>query len=267
MFCKTCNKDLASEDEYIVFCDKYCQRAYFEITERKISMRHPFVSLIDNKTMCSTCNYNVMDHTAMAKCKVCGATTLCDLVEGDLLCANCEKDCFVPRIEVLRTADAVITEARKIDNSITYNGEFYNARVTAIAEIARAINLDDSIPPEEKSYKLQNVLAEKYQHLKDVVFNLDKQKHDAVVEQIVITKTLRDMGNDLRKEIQEKIKSLDQNYTPIRNTSVIARVPKSKLSPFESIVQQLALGAGISLEAARQKLIDGGLSHVPKKDG
>lgn len=227
-------------------------------------MKHNFVGSSIDKSKCNTCTRSAMDHTNCAKCESCENTGNCDLIEGLLLCASCEIEHMRSYREKLATADEIIAEARKLDKTIIYNGDFFNARVMAHKEILGALNADETLSDQTRTVKFQQYLLEKYQHSKKAVFELDKQKHDEIIDQLAISETLRGLGEKITKEVSERIKELDANYTPIKNNSVIAKLPKKNLSPFERIVQQLAVSSGMTLEQARQKLIDGGMSMAKK---
>jgi hypothetical protein len=178
------------------------------------------------------------------------------------MCRACETAHLISLRDSLNSAQK-IQDAARIDSAVQNvrnNGDFFNDKIIAltksIADIKVGIYADESVA--DKSLAFQRILAERYEHLKDVVFNLDIAKQDAVSEQLVITKTLRDLDKDFRSEIQSRIKELDSTYTPIRKP-VKVNIPKSKLSPFERIVQGLAQSSGMSLEQAREVLIKGGV--------
>jgi hypothetical protein len=226
-----------------------------------------------NKTRCEFCNRSLIDHTRLAICETCKKTSDCEVnSSGQLLCAICyeitldalmistaPKQSINAPIEpvTITSAEDIIADAKVIDAGIRSNGDFYNAKVIAIADIKRAIDNDESIPDEMKMLRLQEVLAERYNHLKQVVFNLDNSKHDAVIEQLAISQTLRDFGNALRTEIREKIRQADEQYQPEKPKVVKPKVtkPKASKNPIDMIVDAyMSMKPGITREQALDEI-------------
>lgn len=265
MTCKTCGAQLG-DDKYIVFCNQFCQIAHYLIVERKKTMNHPFVASQLNPKECATCKYDALSHSPMARCEACTAMGTCNIVDNMLLCQSCESKQLLTKRDELVTADRIAGEVRKeLDREVLEvrnAGDFFNDRIIkktqTIVALKQSIDADDSIAPEDKSLEFQRKLAGRYEHLSEVIFELDAQKQDAVSEKYAITNTLRELGAEIRAEVQARIKELDAAYTPIRKP-VKVTMPKSKLSPFERIVQSLAQASGMTLEQARQQLLNKGI--------
>jgi hypothetical protein len=260
--CNCCTTETG--DKYYIFCSINCQKAWHNVIERHFPMTHSFVGSALDRSICATCKRDAMAHTNCAQCEACPKKGNCNLVEDVLMCASCEMEHLRAVKTEMQTADEIIEAAKKIDKSITYNGDFFNARVVAHAEIIDAIDKEE-ISEQSKVVKMNAYLLEQYKHFSDVIFQLDKQKHDAVLEQIAVAETTRQLGERIGKEVAEKIKQLDQNYTPIKSAQIKVKVANKNLSPFERIVQQLSISSGMTMEQARQALIDGGVTMTDKK--
>jgi hypothetical protein len=144
----------------------------------------------------------------------------------------------------------IINESRAIDSSITYNGDVFNAKTIAHIDLKKAIWADSSLSEDEKQFKFQSELAARYQHLKAVVFELDNKKHDAVVEQLAIGQTLRDLGNSIRAEISAKLKELDNQYQPTIKKPIKPSVKVEKKSPMDRLIEAYAQLHGCSITEA-----------------
>jgi hypothetical protein len=245
--CLTCKAPL--DDINYRFCGISCQFAYIEVKEKNV--KHTFTTSQLNPKECATCRRGIMDHLRTAKCESCDAIGECNVIDNILMCESCEREHLLATKEVIETkiadAQSVIAEAKKIDSTIRYNGDFFNAKTIAIAEIKETIWKDDSIPKEEKQFKFQSVIAARYENLKQVIFKLDEQKHDATVEQLAITKTLRDLGTELRDEIRAKIKEVDSTYVPVK---IKPKIKAAKKTPMDRMIEALALMKNISHDEA-----------------
>lgn len=204
----------------------------------------------------------MLSHMAnIAECEACGARSTCDIFGSPsnpssmLLCALCTQKEIDANSVVLQRSQMLIDESREIDSSIRYNGDFFNAKVIAISAIKAAIDADDLTYPDaqSKQYRFQDVIAERYKHLKDVIFDVDEQKHQAVAEQSAIRHSLREFGNELRASIRETIKTSDANYTP-QAIIKTPKITKPKASPMDRLVEAMAAMKGISKESAREMI-------------
>src|SRR3974377_91832 len=107
-------------------------------------MRHEFQPSKINSTNCAACARDFISHTAAATCEVCGKIGPCDLFGAlksphtKLQCQSCI-DAEIKSNDEIIAKSSVITHARDIDNSIRYNGDLFNAKVTAIIDLKKAI--------------------------------------------------------------------------------------------------------------------------------
>lgn len=223
-------------------------------------MKHSFIASKLDPTKCASCTRAFVEHTKYAHCEACKEQGDCeiDTASNMLLCWEC-KDRNV-RILIEKTtrdsdAQCVINDAMKIDKSMQFNGDFYNAKTVAIMEIKKAIDADDSVA--DKQFAFQAALAERYAHLKSVVFDLDNKKHEAITEQLAIGKTLRDFGNDLRAQFREQLRVNDANYVPVAPKVIKPKLVKK--SPMDTLIQTLATMKNISLAEAEALIVKGGI--------
>lgn len=237
-------------------------------------MKHPFNPSENNKIICSTCDRPYIDHTDAADCESCGKMGPCELNgQKKLLCASCynialdtliigadtRNKPYEPLPAKELTPQEIIEQSRQIDSSIRYNGDFYNAATIAIVELKKAIDNNSEIPAEEKNLVFQKELADRYYKLSQAVFELDSEKFKLVTEQLAIHNTLRDFGNDLRKEARERIRESDILYQPVAPKKIEKVVKREKKDPFETMVKAFAELHKITETEARIRLRDGKL--------
>lgn len=226
-------------------------------------MNHSFVvgNVIDKK-LCQKCSRSVQDHSILAECESCGAIGKCDLIDNILLC---EDSCFPKHFnaakevvsEVRDTVQSLEASAKEIDRNIRYNGDVFNAKTIANIKVRDAIFAQENVTEEDKNYQYQKFLAERVAHFREVVFKLDNEKYDAVLEMNVALGNLREFGSNLAKDIQAKLKESDKNYAPIVTKIKTTAVRANKKSPLEKLAEAMALMKGISVESAMAELREG----------
>jgi len=230
-------------------------------------MNHKWTPNENNTRVCFICARDFLAHTPAARCEVCQKISKCDIYDDVLKCFDCRNDEVVKnhrKLELVMSGNReVAKKIDRIDSSIRYSGDIFNAKTVAIEELRRAFRADESIPEHEKNFAFQRALAERFTHLKEIISNLENtehelmiQKQDLKVEQLAISKTLRDFGNNLRAEIREQIRQNDANYNPPYKV-VKPKVAKITKSPFDRMVEALAIANNCSLEAAKTLLEKG----------
>lgn len=226
-------------------------------------MNHSFIKSSE-KDRCAICKQGYIAHSPAATCEACSKIGEVDLVYGNmLLCKNCQvkekiawdasqkPEKVVERVDALNVA---IEKAREIDNSIRYNGDFFNAATISLAELKRAIDNDNSI--ENKHEAFQNEVIERIEKFKTRIFELDEEKFKVVAEQQAHIGALREFGNSLRAEIRERLKLSDANYTP-HNIIKAPKISKPKASPMDRLIEAYALMHGISKDEAKEAIDKG----------
>lgn len=116
------------------------------------------------------------------------------------------------RVLEYRQQVSVLEEARKVDNGIAVRTDLFNAATVAIVDLKAAIDNDESIT--NKPYALATELKNRFEHFKNVVFELNEKLVEAGNNQKAIQVYLNNLANQLRSEEREKLKIADINYKP-----------------------------------------------------
>lgn len=245
---------------------------------------HKF-QLAENNNLCIICDRKQIQHTVASTCDRCkrmrptawyAFDVAIDNKKGEYLCWDCKDSdiqILVDKVNLtanVTRASAVIADAKAIDMQITNNSNFYNNKTVAIIDLKKQIFNDNSLSDDEKEQKFMLALSDRYDHLKTVIFNIDNEIHalnetrkDPQIEQYVISKTLREYGDKLRKDIKEKIRSNDQTYAS-QVKKISPKVASNKKSPLERMAEALAMSNGIPLETAMQ-MLKGQIGNLPKQ--
>jgi len=216
-------------------------------------MNHSWLASKTNKLVCIHCNRDYISHMDIVACDACGLPRRCDLF-GDilnpktmLLCIDCTNKEIKANDEVIERTK-IWQDAAKIDDSITYNGDFFNAKTVAIIELKRSIDEDASIEPDKKKFKFMELLAARYAKFSKVAFLLEKKTDEIKLEKLAIAKSLRSFGDSLRKDIREQIAIADSNYAP----------PIVK-KPVRAVVKPLEKKSAIDMLIDKMMLMDSGI--------
>lgn len=206
-------------------------------------MNHEFIG--SNPDKCDDCAYPKDKHGPNAECESCSNKSTLDIFGlGNimaLLCRDCiehEKQILLNEINspegrkkmdefqspenqqarldsynsVVKPYEALIANARKIDESIHLSTDIFNAKTVAFVDLRDAINANPDIPNDEKRFELARLCKERISHLQNVIFDLDKKKIDAYSEQKAWHLQLNDLANKLRSEERERLKISDIHY-------------------------------------------------------
>lgn len=193
-------------------------------------MNHSFNPSLTDDKLCSVCKRDFTMHTNSATCESCDRERCnVELHDNIAMCHACQ--------ELHRESmKHVISDSRAIDSSLRYNGDFFNAATIPTIELKHAIDSDESLSADEKQWKFQATLAERYEHFKDVVFLKEEEVHQAKLQLLHISKTLREFGDNVRKEVRERIKQADEKYIPQVAKGIPKVKVKEKLSPMENMI-------------------------------
>lgn len=232
-------------------------------------MNHQFSSTPDNKSQCAICSRDFLSHTAAAKCERCGKNKECNVYNGILSCWECHDRYLHGIIEKASQSDEakkVIADARRIDTSIRFNGDVFNALTISHIELRKAYLDNEEIPENQREHAFQRHLIERYEWLKTHVFKLQdeqeqlrQQQSDAYTEQKAISKTLREIGNDLREDIRAKLKEHDHNYKPVavvKPKLVTVRGKNKDKTRTDVLVEQIMLFHGVDRKTALDKVLE-----------
>lgn len=219
-------------------------------------MNHTFVP-DRSKVKCAKCSYGFLAHTAAATCESCGKVGKCDILDKMLLC---EDDCYLRQKGAMEASvnsaenviETVMDLARRADLTIRYNGDAFNAKTLANADVKKEIWADESLTEEQKHYKFHNFLADRIGHFRKVMFDADSTKYDAQIEVNAALNMLRDFAGTMAKDIQQKLKESDKNYAPAITAVKIkaAGVRKNVKTAEERLIEAYAALNECSIESA-----------------
>lgn len=187
------------------------------------------------------------------------------------LCDSCAEIEIQRQVDLVRKnqtklnpVESAVNEANKLDSRIQVKTDLFNAATVAIQELKAAIDADTSI--ENKPYALAETLMKRFDHFKQVVFELNQQIVEAGNQQKAIQIYLNSLANTLRAEERDKLKIANINYKPtvlkpittkaIRTTTkkidkVELRKYAAELGVSEFTLQMIVVQKGISvMEAA-----------------
>jgi len=198
---------------------------------------------------------------------VCGN---CYAIEMGLLKTNATPEAQAERVEISNNKMAIALEAsRAVDNAIQVRTDLFNAATTSIIELKATIDANADIT--NKPYALAEELTKRFEHHKQVVFELSEQIVAAGNSQKAIQIYLNQLANSLRAEEREKLKIADINYKPnpvkpvktksIKTTGSTKKLDKVELRKYaaelgvsEFTLQMLCVSKGISPETAANQL-------------
>lgn len=161
----------------------------------------------------------------------------------------------------------VLRQSREIDNSVTIRTDLFNAATVSIIELKKAIDSDASI--DNKPYALAEELKRRFEHHKNLVFELNQQLAEHGNQQRAIQVYLNQLANNLRAEEREKLRIADINYKPAppktvstksittKQTSKKTKIDKVELRKYageigvsEFMLQMIVVQKGISVSEA-----------------
>lgn len=252
-------------------------------------MNHSFIPSGFDSNTCVICKKNQISHTNSAECECCNNIGSVNLMYGSMLvCADCEakeiaaqKANMTVETQEQRVLDARITldknhkiskimQSIQIDNSVTIRTDLFNAPTVAIVELEKLVNEDESIT--NKPYALAQLLLDRFNHHKDVIFEKTKEIVELGNEQRAIQVYLNNLANKLRVEEREKLRIADISYKPqaikpIKDISqgIKTRKPRgidkaeltkyaTELGVSEFTLQMLVVSKGITVETAANLL-------------
>lgn len=106
----------------------------------------------------------------------------------------------------------VLRKSRDIDSHVQVSTDIFNAATTAIVDIERAIDEDETIT--NKPWAKAQALLDRFQHFKTVQIEFNRGIIEAVNNQKALQVRLNTLANTLREEEREKLRLSDLNYQP-----------------------------------------------------
>ncbi len=226
-------------------------------------MNHSFLASQLDRAICNTCKRDYLSHTVLAVCEACGAKENCDIFgspsnpKAMLLCISCtRKEESANDVILVKTQVSIIEKSREIDQSIRYNGDFFNAETIAISQLKKELDDNNDLSVDAKAHKLHELVMERIEGFKKRIVEIDNEKHELVAKQQAGIKSLRELGNAVREEIRERLKQSDANYTAAK-VIITPKLTKPRLDPFERLVEAYSLVHDVSKDDARAFLRKG----------
>lgn len=139
--------------------------------------------------------------------------------------------------KVVKPYEELISNARRIDESIHLSTDIFNAKTVAFIDIRDAVYANPEIPQDSKRFELARICKERIRHFQEVIFELDKKKIEAYSEQKSWHLALNDLANKLRVEEREQLKISDITYDVKLPKSVTPR--KITTSPKKASKEEL----------------------------
>lgn len=202
-------------------------------------MDHAFVASFTDVTKCAKCTFTEDKHRDDAVCDSCPNTGKLNPL-GDLaLCRECldkemqtirEHQSPEKQEQRMEIHNHVVEMSRNYDASIRVATDLFNANTTAIVDLKKAIDDDANIPADQKNFKLAEVLMERFNKHKAVIFQLQQSIVAEGSSQRAIQVYLNNLANKLQAEEREKLKIADINYKPEVVKEIKPKVTKPKVA-------------------------------------
>ena len=254
-------------------------------------MNHQFAFGNPNDSkLCRICLRDLMAHTKAAQCDCCSNKSECELIENILMCPTCATKHTAGRVEQViscqdvakdvarsanelvritenisnETPEQLINRSRTIDSSIRWNGDFFNAETISHVEIKKAIFGNSLIPDNLKEFEYHNALMERFVNFQTNLFRLQQEQHEILQRMSGVKTTLREYGNALRKEHQDRLKEQDISYVPSAKP-VKVKIPGKKAkstNAYEKLVTTIMETRKVTRPEALKIMIDLDLHKV-----
>jgi hypothetical protein len=213
-------------------------------------------------------------HTDLAECESCGNTGPVDMVNNMMLCALCQdrENNVIPAepkpIVIETSVESEIKEVindnsptslenealnRMGSNSIKTTMDYFNARTTAIEELRKQIEADDSVSKENKHFELARIIRDHFKHMRRVLFEAMEVQLQCASEQRADQAYLNTLAAKLSREAKEELHLETPNYEP-KKPPVSRTTSGPRMSKFDKQLESYAKALGIPVEQARRAL-------------
>lgn len=191
--------------------------------------------------ICGRCQYPADKHGKEAVCDACDNIGVLSICNKMALCRECVAKEIASSLPSIPVADltpsqvlnnTVLQMSKDIDSSIRVSSDLFNAGTVPIIELKNAIDKDDSIPADKKTYRLAEVLLERFNQHKKAIFDYQEKIVAEHTDQKAIQKYLNNMASQLQTEEREKLKIADINYKPEVIKEIKPKVVKPKAEKF-----------------------------------
>lgn len=243
-------------------------------------MIHPFSPSAINQASCAKCNRLEIDHTDRATCEVCGNSGNCEIRQNDILmCSRCwgkefEKMTPDERVEAGHKEWNARKEVEQENSQIKGSANIFNAKLLSINQIKELIDKDDAIPAHTKHFELAKVLDIRFQHLKQVLFEMSQTRIEHETELRAIQTYYTDLSKKIRENERAQLKLVEINYQPAKppekvkkinvkknvNNDEIKQAAKLNGIP-EAVLKTLMVAKGCDIVAAVRLARESGLGN------
>lgn len=192
-------------------------------------MDHKYIqSMLSSDDKCGICKRPALDHSNNAICECCsnmGEMNLFTIPNSSvkmLMCPNCIEKEIKGQAEIKLNAEKRINEhnlsmtarLEQVKHEILDRTDIFNAKIPSLIEIQSAIDSDDTIPSERKTFAKAEAILGLFNHLKSVIIEANKVKETATNVQRSAQSELNQLASQLRQEERDKLKLQDINYKP-----------------------------------------------------
>jgi DNA integrity scanning protein DisA with diadenylate cyclase activity len=176
---------------------------------------------------------------------------------------NTSPSAVAARLDTIKdnSLNSIVKESNLIDSTIQVRTDLFNAATVAIMDLKKSIDADESIT--NKPYELAKTLKDRFEHYKQVVFELNEKVVEAGNQQKAIQIYLNNLANQLRADEREKLKISDISYSTkpikasVKKISTSKKIDKIELRKFASelgisefTLQMVVVQKGISVADA-----------------
>lgn len=162
------------------------------------------------------------------------------------------------------TAQQTIDTARKIDASIELKADIFNAATVSFVELEAAVMNDDSIPADQKNYKVAELAAERIEKLNPVIFEAEQAVIKLKNERYMWLENTQKTVAKLRVDQQAKFKLHNINYKPEAPSKKVKTVtpagPSRKVTFDKAAVYAAAKKYGVPAAQVQSIIVSKGLS-------
>lgn len=155
-----------------------------------------------------------MANKMIGECDACPKTNVELKQHGSMVLCD---TCYAAEVAVVaetKRINAVIEQSRHTDQNITIKADIWNAATTDFMTLKAAIDNDESIPADQKDFKLVQECETRIKHLNQVIFSEEAALNEKKsARHSWITQTTTFIGK-LRADEREKYKKFDISYTP-----------------------------------------------------
>src|SRR5262245_29130663 len=176
-------------------------------------MQHKFAGAFGAEE-CTLCGYSAVSHGAQATCEMCGLPNYCDFfpdfrhAKKILLCESCLNKELKVAVEQSQKRQAELS-AQNIKAPSDY---FVAEDMPYIKQLIDEVNADITIPDNEKTAKICELVKERILNLQENILSLSNEVKTAQQKRDSYRVFLQDKQRELSEAKQKELGLLDFNY-------------------------------------------------------